>query len=306
MKQKLCEAICRCVSPQVLGIDIEAARVNYAEVAQHAGILTLKQGGSLPIGQGGEAEALKKLAIRVGGKGMEFACALSAPELIVRSFHFPQLANKELQKAIRMEAEAAILDGHSLDEMTIDWQRTWPSCGGGIEGVLAVVPRSTVAARTEGLHKAGLRPSIVDVKALALWNAFWQLTSGKGTGAGPTLLVNVTEHATNLIIAQERQELFLVRDLETEANAADEWIAEIRDSLAYARSKSGLKKLEAAYITGAAAQEAIAASLAAAIGLQVPVWDPLRYLKPEPQGAGAALTDGRSLGVAIGLALRKL
>ena len=295
------------MSSRVVGLDIEASRVNYAEVSQHGGALTLKQGGTLPVGPGGNAEVLKALAPRISEGGIDIVCAISSPELVVRPFRFPRVAQKEFQKAIRMEAEAAILDGHTLEEMVIDWHRTGSVPREGMEGVLAVAPRAMVSGQMEMFHKAGLHPAVMDVRALALWNGFWRLTPGTKTGSGPTLLVNITGEATNLIVAQGKQGLFLVRDLEIEAHAATgDWLSEIKDSLAYARSKSGLKKLDAAYITGSGAQESLAAKLASAIGLPVPVWDPLRYLPPEQNGSGPRITDGRALSVAIGLALRKL
>ena len=124
---------------------------------------------------------------------------------------------------------------------------------------------------------------------------------------GPVLLINITNDATDLIIAQGGQGLFLVRNLEMGCRVSStEWLSEIQDSLAYAYSKSGLKTLEAAYITGSGAQESLAEALSSAIGLQVTVWNPLHFLQWDPETSGLVFSDGRGLSVAVGLALRHL
>jgi Tfp pilus assembly PilM family ATPase len=307
MKERLLQMIRRWTNARVLGLEIEGPRLNYAEVSEHDGTLILRHGGTIPIGPGGEAEALAKVASQIDPGDARIACALSSPEIIVRSFRFPRIPQKELQKAIRMEAEAAILSAHSLDEMAVDWYKTGPVSRDGIEGVLAVAPKTMLSGFMDTLRKAGLSPAIVDVKALAMWNAFWRLTPDTKKLTGPVLLVNITDDATDLIIAQGREWVFLVRNLTVGARGSStEWISEIRDSLAYAQSRGEFKKLKAAYITGPGAQVRIAEDLTPAIDLQVRVWNPLHYLGAEQNGAGLEISDGCGLSVAVGLALRKL
>ena len=307
MKEKLSRLIQRWMGVRVLGLDIEASRLNYAEVVPHNGALVLRQGGTLLVGEGGKKEALEKLASRIVPSDINIACAFSCPELIVNPFRFPRISQKEFPKAIRMEAEAAILEEQSLDEMVIDWHRTGPVSGEEMEGILAVAPRSMITGCVDMLQKAGVRPAIIDIKALALWNAFWKLTPGIAVTHGPVLLINTAHDAIDLIIAQGGQGLFLVRDLEIDVHATmSEWLSEIRDSLDYAYSTGGLKKLEAAYITGSGAQESLAEALASAIGLHVPIWNPFHYLQWESHGSNLVFSEGHGMSVAVGLALRNL
>ena len=111
----------RWLSPRVLGLDIEKSFLNYAEISCQKGTISLRRGGALALEQvAGSEEALKEALSRIDLHNVKIASAISSSEISVKSFRFPNLSRKQLQKAIRMEAEAAALSTRSLDEMAID------------------------------------------------------------------------------------------------------------------------------------------------------------------------------------------
>ena len=124
------------------------------------------------------------------------------------------------------------------------------------------------------------------------------------------LLVNVGSRTTNLVMVKGQDELVLLRDLRLggtalRAGRQAEWLEEIRDSLAYARAKTGLRNLDAAYLTGGGAAPELAAALLGVTAAPVTFWNPLAGLARDAQSPVVDETVGPLLGIAIGLALRQ-
>lgn len=303
--------VSRMTTTPVVGVDIGSSALKVVELEHRGGRSVLRRCAVARVGGDDRAGCLRRALDPMGRTTHQVAMGLASPEAIVRPFDFPAMPRKELVSAIRLEAEQSILNGHPMGEMAVDWHTLPLLRAGRIEGLLAVVPKSAVASRLEMAKSAGLKPVIVDVEGLALWNAYWALVGSRGTEPRreAVLLVNVGVATTNLVIAKGPDELLLVRDLRLGGGAiADgrqaDWLAEIRDSLAYARSKTGLRELEAVSVSGGFGSRAIE-PLQSAMDAPITQWNPLERLARDERSPDVDLALGPLLAVAVGLALRQ-
>ena len=303
----------RLTTTTLLSVDVGSAALKLVELERAGSHIRLRSYGVKAIHPVEDrAEALREMVAERGVTTNQAVLGLASPELIVKAFEFPPMPRKELLSAIRLEAEQAILNGHPMSEMMVDWH-AFPANGGAhhIGGLLAVVPRSAVASRLDLAKSAGLKPVVVDVEGLALWNAYWMLVGSRVAErrASTVLLVNVGAATTNLVIAKGPDELLLVRDLRLGGQALGDgrqadWLSEIRDSLAYARSKTGLRALDAVSVSGGFASQAIG-PLQSAMDAPIAPWNPLEQLARDERSPDVDPALGPLLAVAIGLALRQ-
>ena len=306
------QLIDRVVTAPLVGVDVGSTTLKVVELARANGTVLLRRCTVAALEGTDATKALKQVCATTGLAAAQAALGLASPEVIVRPFQFPTMPKKELESAIQLEAEQAILNGHSLGGMAIDWHILSSNGTGGeaVRGLLAVVPKEVLTERLRQARAAGLRPSVVDVEGLALWNAFWTLVGSRDTQPKTVLLVNVGAKTTNLVIAKGPDELILVRDLQLGAAALSggqerEWVEEIRDSLGYARSKGGLRSLEAAYLTGGGSSPAVMTALMSTVMVPVEFWNPLKQMGRDADSPAVKDSVGPLLAVAIGLALRK-
>ncbi len=298
-------------SSQVVGVDLGSAAVKVVQAARIDGRLILR---SCAVGKI-EAEAdvvsvLKRLLTEAGITATQAALGLSSSEVVVKPFQCPPMPKKEIIAAIRLEAESAILSCHSMQDMAIDWQMLPSVSKESLRGVLAVVPKTVLANPMQIAKSAGLKPVVIDVEGLALWNAYWALTGNRDSQLKTLLLINVGAGKTNLVIARGADELVLVRNFQMSAevpasNRHQEWLDEVSDSLGYA-SSAGLQGVDAAVLTGGGANENLVASLKATLSVPVTLWNPFQQLLRKGQAAQIEEAAGPLFSVAIGLALRRL
>ena len=129
----------------LIGVDLGSAMLKAVEVERANGKIILSR--ALVLAREGDNDstsvkrALKAALIRT----VQASVGLASPEVIARPFSFPRMPKKELDQAIRIEAEQAILNGHSLSEIAMDWHLLPDSSNGSLRGLLAVVPRSAIA-----------------------------------------------------------------------------------------------------------------------------------------------------------------
>lgn len=254
--------------------------------------------------------SLKRILTEAGISTDCVAIGIASPEVIAQTFQFPWMSKKELDQAIRIEAEGAVLNGHSLNEVTMDWH-TFPSPSrDSVRGILAVVPRTVMAKRLQNFKASGIHPRVVDAEGLALWNAYWALIGSQEAAPKTVLLINVGAQKTNLVIAKGPDELILIRDFQLGAQAfktgqEGEWVTEVRDSLGYGRAKGGLRALDAVYITGGGSKPNVLLLVKAAVQAPVTFWNPLDQLARDPLCPPLEHSVGPLLTLAIGLALRQ-
>ena len=294
----------RATAQRVVGLDAGSATVKIVELQREGQTLRLLRYAVVQT-EKKASEAIHQARQEVNNGFHRIAMGLASPEVVMRPFDFPPMPKKELQSAIRLEAEQAILNGHTLHEMAVDWQVFPAESGERLRGILAVVPKSVVSERIKLAEAGGIRPSVIDVEGLALWNAYWALLGSRHLGLSVVGLVHVGAGTTTVVVAKGSNELGLVRDVRLGGIAINEgrsreWLEEIRDSLSYARSQGGLRTIDAVYVSGGYVAQGIHL-LRPALHAPVTLWNPLEQLQtaqPVTQSLGPLLT------VAIGLALR--
>lgn len=299
----------RVANARVVGVDLGSEVLKAVELSRAEGGVVLRACVVEPINGQGPAALLKR-SLADGASQVHVALGLASPELVVRPFEVPPMSRRELAKALRLEAEQAILDGHRFEEMAVDWHLTGGGAKSSLRGVLAVAPRTLVESRLSVARQAGLRPVVVDAEGLALWNA-WLLAAERAAARQTVMLLNVGARCTNLVIAATPDELIVVRDIQLggQALGADQgrdWVGEVRDSLAYARSRSGRRAVESAAISGGGASQKLAALVTEATGVPAKLWNPLKSVLRAPSSPQIPESSGPLLAVAIGLALRQL
>ena len=299
----------RFTTAPLLGVDLGSAAIKVVELAREDGQVVLRHAAVAPVSTEDPAGGLKRLLSEAGIGSSCAALALASPQVIVKPFQFPAMPKKELRNAIHLEAEQAILNGHSVRDMAIDWH-TLASTKESIRGLLSVVPKSVVNARLSTAKQAGLRPVLVDVEGLALWNAYWVLVGSQESAPKTVLLLNIGSRTTNVVIAKGPDELILVRDLQLGGSALHngqegDWVAEVRDSLGYARAQGGLRSLDAVYVTGGGSGPNVIPLLKTTVPAPLIFWNPLHEVARDTASPSVQETLGPLLAIAIGLALRQ-
>ncbi len=287
----------------VVGVDVGSSSVKVIELSQHDGQVVIERYAVAPIAEQGATAAVRRAMREARITSKRVAIGVSSAELIVRPFQLPVMPAKELQVALRRQAEAMTVDRPASGEVAIDWHVVSTS-NQSIRGILAVVPKTLIAGRIALATAAGLRPVVVDVEGLALWNAYWAFLGHRAARGRTVLLVNLGHRTTNLVIARDRDELLLVRDVSLGSPALrqrqDDWASELTDALAQAQTVGGLTGLETAIVTGGGSSPAAASLVRSLTNAPVSLWNPLGAFGEELLGESSA-----AFGVAIGLALRR-
>lgn len=295
----------------MVGLDLGSALIKAVEVAQDEGRVLLRRCAFATVQEDDVAGALQRLVETSGLAGSHVVVAVASPEVVVRPFHFPSMPRAELEQALALEAEQAMLNGHAIHEMAVDWHLLPPAEQSPLNGLLAVVPKPVLNARLALARSARLAPTVVDVEGLALWNAYWALVGRRAQAARTVLLLNIGARTTNLVIAKEPDQLMLARDFPLGTLALGkgqerDWQSEVTDSLSYARSAGGLRTLDVAYVTGGGSGPDTARLLGAMVSAPIQIWNPLDYLVRDDESAAVETSAGPLLSIAVGLALRRL
>ena len=298
----------RFITTPLIGVDVGSAVLKVVEITEEDGKVKLLHCGVAPVEGENVSASLKQLLAESRVTVTHAALGVASPEVVVKPFEYPPMPRKELLKAIRLDAEQEVLSGRPKSDTAIDWH-TFSDSEGSSRGLLAVVPKNILAKRLEVAKGAGLRPIVADVEGLALWNAYWILLGREETTPQTVLLMNIGAKTTNLVIAKGPDALVLIRDLPLGAKALKEgqekeWVSEVRDSLGYARSRGGMRTLDAVYLTGGGSTRDLKPLLSTAAGVSIEFWNPLNDLAREP-GLSVEDSVGPLLAIAIGLALRK-
>jgi type IV pilus assembly protein PilM len=305
----LTQLVDRLTTSPLVGVDVGSAAVKVVELSRVGGRLMLRCCGIERLENRNPSTVLKRALSDAKVSTAEAAVAIGSPQLIVKPFAFPAMPKKELRNAIQLEAEQAILNGHAIKDMAVDWHTLGAPSKSGVRGVVSVVPKSLLAERLKPVKDAGLRPIVVDVEGLALWNAYWMLIGSQEAQPKTVLLMNIGAKTTNVVVAKGPDELVLVRDLQLGGAALtdgqeQDWMAEVRDSLGYARSQGGLRVLDAVYVTGGGSSPNVISLVKSIVGAPLTFWNPLTDVARDLQSPSVDESVGPLLAVAMGLALR--
>jgi type IV pilus assembly protein PilM len=324
-----------------IGIDIGSYAVKAA--ALYKDNLKLKKVAFTRVEHIGSKEslvkAIKETASKISTLNKEVNIAVSGPSVIVRFIELPRMTENELHNAITFEAEKYI--PFNIDDVIIGHHLLIPRLGDETKMlVLAVAARrDLINERLSLLDQAGLSVGVLDVAALANFNAF--VAASKRKKDEVVALVDIGARATEISVI-DGETLHFTRSIQlggnditkalsdslsidlkgaenmkmkpakkaAEVNEKTEGILhniieEIRLSFSYYENQSG-KSVQRVYLTGGSSKITNLRNMFKEnIGIEASSWDATECLELDPSIDSQQVASVKDhLGVAIGLALR--
>lgn len=167
---------------------------------------------------------LKKLLESNKFTSKNAAVSISGSSVIVRFVEFPKMEESDLEKALQFEAEPHI--PFDIQEVYMDTQIVRDSENKDqdtMDTVLVAGKKDTIQEKIDIIQKSGLVPSIIDVDAFAIENAY-EYIRGKVRGK-IIVFVNIGASTTNISIVEDGISK-VVRDLYTAGNTFNKAIRE--------------------------------------------------------------------------------
>jgi type IV pilus assembly protein PilM len=293
------------------------------------------------------ADAIRRLFDTQGITTREVAASLSGNAVIVKKITLPAMTDAELAASIMWEAEQYI--PFDIQDVNLDCQvLSRPPKGvaaGTMDVLLVAAKKETLADYTGVIAQAGRIPSIMDVDAFALQNAY---EVNYGARDAIVALLNVGASAININIVRGDQSLFtrdvpvggnayteaLQKDFQIPHEAADllkrgipadgldpmqvqstvlmvteGLLLEVHKTLDFFRGTTGADHIDLLLVTGGGAQvDGLVDALHDRLGIPVEVFDPFKAIAFEPSlfGVPSQAEAAAASAVAVGLALRRV
>ncbi len=145
-------------------------------------------------------DTIKGLMSTAGVKATKVATAVGGRDVIIKKVTMDRMKEAEAREMIRWEAEQHV--PFDMDSVELDFQILDPE-GDGLQMTVLLVAakRELVETKMALLAEAGLEPSIIDVDAFALHNAFE--LNYPDAQQGVVGLVNIGHEITNVNILDE-------------------------------------------------------------------------------------------------------
>ena len=323
----------------IAGIDIGSYSVKCVETARAGAGIELRRALIAPVNREADLKAiLAQFDLASAG---HVRIALSGPSVVTRLISMPFLNPRELQGAIRFEAESQI--PFPIDECVLDHQVIrQDGVGKTMKVMLVAAKRDLVEARYKLLTELGIHPEAIDVDVFCLVNA--SETLGPESGEKSYGLLNVGHQVSSLAIIHEGRPVFVreiaagglgvTRDLaetkniseaqademkirkpagETEALKAatlkgyESLTEEIRHSIDYVENEIKEEIGGIRLSGGGALAHSAVEILTQETGKPVAFWDNLKNMQVA-KGAGAATTaeGSATLNIALGMTFRSV
>jgi type IV pilus assembly protein PilM len=155
------------------------------------------------------AETVRSLVESAGLKNKNVVAAVGGHDVIVKKIPMDRMSQNDAREVIRWEAEQHV--PFDMENVQLDFQILDPEGSGAQMSVLLVAAkRELIDNRMNLLADAGLSPSVIDVDAFALYNAFER--SYPDAVEGLVALVNIGHETTNLNLLDDGVPV-LVRDI---------------------------------------------------------------------------------------------
>ena len=151
-------------------------------------------------------DGIHKLSSETRVKNQSFATSLSGHSVIIKKIQLPRTAPEELAESIQWEAEQYIpfdINDVRLDYVVLSEAETAPDT---MEVLLVAVKRDKVNDYVSVISQAGKTPTLVDVDAFAVQNAYevnYEVDPGRVTA-----LVNMGAAVTNINVLARGQSVF--------------------------------------------------------------------------------------------------
>ncbi|MFD3004387.1 type IV pilus assembly protein PilM [Thermus tengchongensis] len=194
---------------EALGLEIGAANLKLVELSGNPPALRALAARPTPPGMLVEgviaepqalAQELKELLAEARTKKRYVVTAVPNPSVILRTLQVPKMPLKEMEEAVRWEAERYI--PFPIDEVVLDFAPLDPLAeaaeGEQVEVMVGAARQEAVASLLEALRGAGLTPIILDVKPFAgLYPLEAQLSSDP---EGISVAVEIGAESTSLVL----------------------------------------------------------------------------------------------------------
>ena len=155
------------------------------------------------------ADAIKGLFVSGGVKQKQVTCAVGGRDVIVKKIQMDRMKEADAREVIRWEAEQHV--PFDMENVELDFQILDPDAEGLQMNVLLVAAkRELVEQKNTLLTDAGLQPTVIDVDAFALHNAFE--VNYPDEQRGMVGLLNIGHEVTNVNILEDGVPI-LTRDL---------------------------------------------------------------------------------------------
>jgi type IV pilus assembly protein PilM len=146
------------------------------------------------------AEAIKECMASAGVKAKQVVTAVGGRDVIVKKITMDRMQEEDAREVIRWEAEQHV--PFDMDSVELDFQILDPE-GEGLQMTVLLVAakRELVEHKVALLNDVGLQPTIIDVDAFALHNAF-EINYPEAMN-GVVGLVNIGHENTNIYILDD-------------------------------------------------------------------------------------------------------
>jgi type IV pilus assembly protein PilM len=194
-------------SARILSLNIGSQAISMAEFRPQTGgglVLRDYKRREMAIDTAGESirpaqitANIKEMLLEMGMKNASVNYAISSQSVFARFVRLPSVEEEKIGRIIAFEAQQNV--PFPIDEVVWDYQLV----GGGTEEQLQVVLVAIKADLLEGMNAAveaaGLRPGVIGVATMGLYNAFRYNYSDV---TDPSLLVDIGARTTNLLFME--------------------------------------------------------------------------------------------------------
>ena len=218
-------------SKSIVGLDIGGSSVKAVECAvKSKGIELVKVGvAKLPpeaivqgafLNSAAVVSAIQEAIASAGIKSKHVATAVSGHSVIVKKISLPSMTREELDESIRWEAEQYI--PFDINEVNLDFQIVEGSeADGQMDVLLVAAKKDLIDDYVQVIADAGLTPTVIDVAAFAVENAFH--ANYESSPDDVVALVNIGSQVVNINIVAGGAPAF-TRDISTGGAAYTEEI----------------------------------------------------------------------------------
>ena len=213
-------------SKEVVGVDIGTHSIKVVELRWSGKSIQLQSFGVAPIpaqsivdgailDKGAIVDALQGLLREQKVRRKQAAMGLSGHSVIVKKINLPEMTEPELEESIHWEAEQYI--PFDIEDVNIDFQiiEGGSTEEGKMDVLLVAAKKDKIDDYTDLLIQAGLQPTIVDLDAFALQNA-WEINYEAVPGQN-VALVNIGAGFTNIAVLRNGMTSF-TRDISIGGN----------------------------------------------------------------------------------------
>ena len=141
---------------------------------------------------------VEQLVSELGFKGRSVNYAIASHVIFTRPVTLPSVGDAtQVEQIVAFEAQQNV--PYPIDEVVWDWQLLDAGDGGHVEVILAAIKSDLLDEINESAQAGGLKPAIVDIAPMALYNA---LRYNYPDVEGCSILLDIGSRTTNLLFCE--------------------------------------------------------------------------------------------------------